>query len=335
MLNNLSEDIIYIICQNLDLKDIYKLKTLDKYLFNTINSLSNILFIKELKKFKIKKNKNEISTFMVNFCRSILYNTVCNKDSSYYKRIYDITPNNKVNEMFRQALTHYIYNSNFENYNILNLLILYNFIQIYLFNRIEVDYYVNFIESLTNNHYNTYYDDIIIKYYTFLIKSLNLENSDLFLQETNYTRIPFLKLENLYKISKWIVTPHILKKLCSYKCLNLTKTKFLGCCDICFKNKTRQIVKIKYYNKYDDLICHNYKSIKNFLHKERMFYYDHGYDKNLPNSVLKFMKIEEINCVNKKIFLEYPRYEYRLSLEKYLGLLRKTQRFLVRKIFDN
>lgn len=365
MLNNLPNEIIYSICKNLDINSINNLKYVNSNLYHTINNLSSLIVKYELKKINNKLNFKNMCSFLNNFIKIILYKHLYNneiEDYKLYKNIkYDfkntavicstnflekekfynshsfiISYNKNVNTLFIHVLNHYIFNGNIDKYDKINLLFLYNFIQIEQFNISEINYYIQFIEELTFNKYNRHFDDIITNYYTFLIKNLNYEDSFTYVQELNHKKyIEFLQLEQLYKMSKWITTPHIIKKLLSYKPLNLDSTEFLACCKFCYRSPIDEIVKMKFNMRDNDLIGYNYSCFKNLLLK------NNNNNNNIVVNIYNEVEILEKRLVNRYIFTINPvtNKKERLIFNRYnnnsfMHMIKNKQRFLINKIFN-
>jgi hypothetical protein len=353
MLDKLPYELIYVICEKLDLNSINNLKYTNIKLYKSINGLSNSLLKGECKKFNKKLKAKEILTSLENFCKIIInkytYNTYKNtsyklknpiKSLTYYIErnnlnnicLYNISYNLHVNKLFKNILDHFIYYETLENYDKIKLLFLYNFIQIEQFNIFEIDYYIEFIENITYNKYYNKYDDIIINYYSFIIKILNYENTYIYDYDNYNTFLEFLSFENLYKISKWIITPHMMQKLISYKPLNLNTTELKTCCNICFKKPIEEVVKIKFNMREDELIAHNFSCINDILFKNT--------NKTLPNYILLYIRKIQKTLVNQYIYITDPKTNKRKKLKNnnsnynILRIINRKQNYLINKIFN-
>jgi hypothetical protein len=354
MLNKLPNELIYVICEKLDLNSINNIKYTNIKLYNVINGLSNSLLKNECKKFHKKLKAADILTSLENFCKIIINKYTYNsyKNTSYKLKnplknltnyieknnlnnicLYNISYNLHVNKLFKNILDHFIYYETLKNYDKIKLLFLYNFIQIEQFNIFEIDYYIDFIENITYNKYYKKYDDIIINYYSFIIKILNFENTFLYEYNKNYTScLEFLSFENLYKISKWIITPHMMQKLISYKPLNLDTSELKTCCNICFKKPIEEIVKVKFNMREDELIGHNFLCINNILLKNT--------NKTLPNSILLYIRKIQKTLVNQYIYIIDPKTNKPKKLKNnelhynMIRIINKKQNYLINKIFN-
>lgn len=364
MLDKLPSELLYIICQKLDLLSINKLRNANSSLYYKINNLSSLILNNQIQKINKNLNQYFITTFLTNFCKTLLYKHIYNQWStkSKYDSLININTNNNpvkdltnflekykiektmpylyvisynkhINTLFKIILEHYVYYGNLESFDKINLLIMYNFIQIEQFNIKDLNYYISYIEELTLNKYITNYDDVILNYYTFIIKNLNLEDSFIYSQDTNYTKyVEILSLENLYKISKWIITPHIMQKLLNYKPLNLYNSQVLTCCNLCYKKPIHKVIKTKFDLRHDELIGHNYLCIKDIIKQNSNTY--------IIEKLLTEIELYEKTLVNRYIMITNPKTNIKTKFnpsEKLystqLNIIKKNQKFLINKIF--
>lgn len=373
MLSALPNELIELICKNLDIISINNLRYSNSYLYKTINHISPIILKNELQKTN-KKSSCYIQQFITNFCKIILYKNLhlsnlkepitndyyynifvknLNQNEVHYTssiiknytnyltteniqsiNLYNISYNKNVNNLFKNVLTHYIYEESLLKYDKINLFILYNFIQIEQFNVSHLNYYIEFIENLTLNRFTNIYDDIVINYYKFIVKNLNYEDSFMYSSEHNYQRhIDFLTLEQLYKISKWIITPHLMQKLLTYKPLNLNNSELLICCNLCCRRPIDEIVTKKFNLRNDELTGYNYSEFKNLIYNNT--------DKYLVNYILIHLNKKQKKLVNKYIYITDPvtnqrkRFKYSGNIDyKTLNIINKNQNYLIKKIFD-
>jgi hypothetical protein len=375
MINNLPSELIGIICTHLDFKSIHNLKYTCSNVYNIINDSSNYIVKNELSKINSFLKPFHIHNFLNTFCKVILYKNInilysrnhtydsithnsllyelqnkinntdyisvfrnttnflnnTNQNSNYFLISY----NSHVNLLFKKVLEHFIYYGSVEKYDNISLLFLYNFIQIEQFNISDLNYYINFIEDLTLNKFNTNYDDIIKNYYKYIIKNLNYEDSFTYSQETNYIKsINLLSLDQLYKISKWIITPHMIQKLLTYKALNIYNSELMICCNLCFKTPISYIVNRKFTLRDDDLVSHNYTLFKSLIIS--------NCDKYISNSLLNYLENIEKKLVNKYIYITDPKtnkrkrlcYSSNFNYNSY-NSIKKNQKFLINKIFNS
>lgn len=324
MLNKLPSELIYVICKHLDLNSIYHLKHVNSKLYNTINKLSFVICKNELNKFKNKIKPSDIQNVLENFCKLIIYNN----DIRF--NLFNISYNKHVNILFTDVIVHFINKKNLDEYDDkIKLLFLYNFIQIEQFNIYEIDYYIEFIENITHNKFTRKYNDLIVNYYRFVIKSLNFEESIIYSSETNYLKkFIFLSFEQLHKISKWIITPHIMQKLISYKPLDLSTSEIMICCNMCFKTPLKEIVKIKFNMRDDELIGHNYSCIKEILEKKNFY------------SLQNYIKKVQLILIDKYMYTTDPQTNEKIKIKNYKlnykmkHLVNKNEKFLINKIFN-
>jgi len=357
MLNLLPNELTILICNNLDLKSINNLACTNLHFYKTINEeLSNIIVINELKKINKNIKICDIYNFITDFCKIILYKNMTYKQikngyhdpnittigystnylekEKYYKSpIYHISYNKHVNFLFKDTFQNYILHGHLNKYNPIKVMFLYNFIQIEQFNFTNLNYYIDFIENITLNKFIKNYDDIILNYYKFIIYNLNYENSMMYAQSThNIKYIKYITFDSLYKISKWIITPHIINKLLMYKPLNLENSNLLMCCTTCYKKPIAEIVNKKFDIRDDDLISYNYCEFKKLVKKQSNQF------------ILTFILNKERRLVNKYITITDPvtniKQNYSRSYISNINyntsmIIKKNQNFLIRKIFNN
>jgi hypothetical protein len=293
---NLPTDIVYEITKYICLQDISHLKMSSVILNEKINNVQNNIILNHMKKFDPKKSTNPNQTYkdyiihlkklfygLINYYVSYQltkykkmyykeYNTYNPKFFKYYvlnfheyhvfpfQYISNISENNIINNIFNKIFRFYVINNytNIENYpNHLELLILYNFIQIETFqNTYNFRYMFDFLESINNSCYY----DIKIKYYNYILNTIHTNN------------VPFT-FNQMYTMSYYITSIPIIKKIFGYKVLDLSNSRLNLCCYDCNEHNLYEICNFKKVFWNDNLVSHNYIQLKELLKRENPYYY--------------------------------------------------------------
>jgi len=305
-------DIVYEITKYLSLKDICILKACSRSLLDYIKTAeTNILcneLVKSNRSFRVK-NRFVLLNFCYNFInyhitvhfykykrifRNQCGNPIDGRDNLYnlynfimYTKVEDITTNNKINALFYKIFYFYVNNNycNISEYpNRLEICALYNLIQIEIFNpKNDFDYWFNFLESFQYG-----YNDVKMNYYNYILNNCHTENIH-------------LKFEEIYKISTNVTSLYLLKKIFTFKELNLTNTKLHLCCFTCNERYLFQICKLKKHFYKDEFVSRNYIQLKEMLKRENFYYY---------NILLN----KENRIVNEMIYIKNPNTNRRMRL---------------------
>lgn len=302
-MENLDVDLFYKISKYLSIKDISNLQNTNLYIYKKIQCLHNNIMLRELKKFTndtidVRMLKDHFYIYLTSFlnssflkyinCNKILYidNNTCHQ---YDINSFKFLKNNIINNIYSRILKFYIknkYNNNFNevnDYNELNvslinhknlegypnkleMIVLYNFINMECFtNLYNRDYLFDFLESLYTKKkiIDDLFYDLKYKYYNYI------------LYVENYTPF-FIKcsFNHLYQMLPYITSISVLKKLFGFKVFDLTYTKLFLCCEECVIGNIYYMCNLKNIFWKDDLICHNYLQVVDFLKREKKIYYN-------------------------------------------------------------
>jgi hypothetical protein len=191
-------------------------------------------------------------------------------------------------------------NHNFKTYpNQIELLVFYIFIQINYYNNTNnTDYYFKFLNKLDKTKFN----DVISYYYTNII----------------LTNIP-ITFTQMYQMSPYVTSVPILRKISSYKVLDLSKTILLQCCVNCIPENIDYICDVKLNFWRDDLVSHNYIQIKNLLKMQMTMYY-------------KIMREAEDTLINFIINIKDPVTNKRIQINQYSTLNdQRIHKYIIQK----
>jgi len=305
---NLPTDIVYEITKYVSLQDISHLK-MSSFVFNKkINNVQNNIILNNMKIFYPKKitNLNQTTSCSYNcsynynysdyiiYLKRLFYGAIHYYISyqlrTYRKMFYEeymykpnvkffkpnvkffkyyvlnfnkyhdnsISENNMINNIFNKIFRFYVLHNNIENYsNHLELLVLYNFIQIEtLQNTYNFKYMFDFLESINNSSYY----DIKMKYYNYILYTIHTNN------------VPFT-FDQMHKMSYYVTSIPIIKKILGYRVLDLSNTRLNLCCYDCNEYNLYEICNFKRIFWNDDLVSHNYIQLKELLKRENMYYY--------------------------------------------------------------
>lgn len=313
-MNKLPPEIILIIYKFLNIKEISKIKHLNKNLYYKCINLEDCTFSNEINNLNKNLKKNIILSILKNFINTsiqtyhsyliqtynpryvnkifkgyLLYNS--------YNRYFTISKNYIVNHMFNDILHYYIKHNEIENYpNQITLFVLYLFIQIdYYKNTNYVNYYLKFLNTLDTFKFK----NLLCDYYFYIL----------------ITNVP-ITFDQMYQLSPFVITVPVLKKIMSYKVLDLQHTHLINCCYNCIPSNIKDICKLKLNFWNNDLISHNYIQIKNLLKKQNPLYFNcmSQYEDCLLNKVIY---IKNPNS-NKRIKINSQIYYSMLENNKYL-----------------
>jgi len=306
-MENLYVDIFRKICKYLSIKEISNLQNTSVEIYKKIQCLHNSIMLRELKKFTydtidVQMLKDNFYIYLTSFLNSsclkyinhnkILYidNEICHQ---YDINSFKFLNNNIIQNIYNRVLQYYIKNKyndkdneldlrfltdeknvsslinhkNLAEYpNKLELIVLYNFINMECFtNLYNRDYLFDFLQSLYTKKKITddIFYDLKYKYYSYI---LYVETYTPYFLKTSF--------DHLYQMLPYITSISILKKLFGFKVFDLTYTKLFLCCEECVIGNIYYICHLKKTFWRDDLICHNYLQIVNFLKREKKIYYN-------------------------------------------------------------
>ena len=336
---NLPTDIVYELTKYVSLQDISHLKMSSFILNEKINNIQNNIIINNMKIFDPKKSTNPTQKYtdyimylkqsfygMINYyvsnqlrkykkmyykeykeykeykCKMRFFKYYVLNFDKYYKLPYNyyISDNYMINNLFNKIFKFYILNNytSIENYpNHLELFVLYNLIQIDTFqSTYNFEYMFNFLESINNS----YYYDIKIKYYNHILNTIHTNN------------VPFT-FDQMHKMSYSITSIPIIKRIFSYKVLDLSNSQLNLCCHDCNQHNLYEICNIKRGFWKDELISHNYTELKKLLKRENPYYYTILI--NRENYIINDMIYIKNPITNRRVRLNGYRFHY---LMKYL-----------------
>jgi hypothetical protein len=314
-MDNLNIDIVYEICKYLSIKDISHLQIVSVNLYNNIKLLHSNILIRELKDLHIgKKNmillKYNFYEYLIYFLKSnVLEYTKLKNVIIYrmYNRIRNFLIYNLDNSLEDKNVfvefpgTAWEYISKLETYpNKLELLVLYNFINIECFINYNIDYSFKFLNILDTKK-KIIHDDFYDVKYKYYKNILYIEKYDIY-----YMNFSF---DKLYQMVPYITSVYILKRLFGFKILDLTYTTLFPCCEDCIIHNLHYICDLKMNFYLDDLICHNYSEILKFLYRENRIYY------NILINREKYL-------INNKIYITNPKTNRNIKIsDKYFKRL--------------
>jgi hypothetical protein len=268
-MNKICQDVFNNICDYLSIDDIGKLKQTNKLIRNYVINFEDIYLTYQLKTNYMNISMIEKKRNFYSYIKYIFCNFYINK--SLFKN--DILDNMILD----------IYNTR-SYLNILNTIIINCFINIVYFPyNITIESGFNFLQHF-NKPSNFYkFKDIILNYYTYILDCIHND------------RIIRNKFKIIYDISPHIINIYSLKKIFSYRMLDLSKTDILFCCNLehCIVDNINSICDTKYAYYNDDLISHNYIEIKKFLYNRCIEYYN-------------ILIYRENFLLNEKIFIKNP-----------------------------
>lgn len=316
MLQNLPGEIIINIYKYLDFRDICCLQLTNSAIYSKICDVSDYIITQELRKFDKQTCKQSVY-FALTYFTGIYY-TRCQND-----RLINISNNEHINAIFADVFEHYLHEQTLETYpNKIILFMLYNLIQIDVYQNVQnVNYNVKLLESFSAS--SLY---IIRRYGNFLLSN----------------NIP-MRIDTYTRLSRFIVTVPILKKLFGIRELDLDQTILLKCSSECISLNLCDIVVFKYNRYNDNFLRRNYRKIKTFLQKHNPDYADmmETYETTIINRHITFYDPITFDRyrLNENVAHDYlHRLRYELpsarhicrSLENYIY---KKQRRLRRKYF--
>ena len=309
MLDKLPTDILFLISSHLELQSICKLKRVNSKMFAKINSIQEYIVTKYISNKK-SKTKNEIQIVLSFFFTENLHKVKCyhlehlsntlDKTTEFIdlrKNIrqsistYNISTNNIVNQMYQNLLIYFIDNDTIIGYpNSVELYLFFHFLKLIVHKQyINVDYYIDFIKEFTHHRF----DDIFYNYTNYFVKNITIDHT--------------IKFDTLHKLSSYSTSVWILKKLLSYKVLDLKHTVLIPEDDyelskICIAD----IVLFKFNHQNDDLISHNYNSIRNILiQNKKLLELMDRYETLLVNRIITIID----PFTNKKIYITGKSYK--------------------------
>jgi len=329
-INNLPLDIIYKICQFINIVDICKLKRIDKKMFCSISRIQPDLLSYQLKLQRDFINCKSFYNWLNAYLTSHLhqYKKMFYKDyqflhrsrnlqfyiknfNKYTKYIRPISSYNITNSLFDIVFTFYT-NNNFCDINLfqnkLLLLVFYNFLKLEYYpnsDSYDFNYRFNFLEQNSNN----YVDDLKLNYYNTILYKFHYRD---------YIPITF---DQMYTISHCVTSIAIIKKILGYKAFDLSNTVLNLCCYDCNEDYLIEICNIKRAFWKDELISHNYKEFKTMLQKNNPYYYH-------------FLQNRETILINSMIYIKNPITNRRLRVDKsiYHNLIQDLDKYKIQKI---
>jgi hypothetical protein len=296
-MNKICQDVFNNISNYLSIIDIAKLKQTNKLLRFFVINFEGIYLTNQLKAIDNDSNIIEKKRYFYNYFKYIISNFSVNK----YLFQNEIL-NNMILNIYNSQIT--------KNYqNILNIIIIQCFINIIYFpDNIQIESSFNFLKNFNKGNSFLKFQDIIINYYTYILNSIHND------------KIIYNKFRIIYDISPHIINIYSLKKIFSYRLLDLSNTRLLFCCNLehCIDDNINNICNTKYAYYNDDLISHNYIEVKTFLYKNCIEYYN--------------ILIERENyLLNEKLFIKNPNSNRRMRVNgkrwmHYISNLEKTDR---------
>lgn len=355
---NLPTDIVYEITKYVCLQDISHLKMSSFILNEKINNVQSNIILNNMKIFDPKKNTNLNQTYgdYIMYLKQLFYGVIhyyvsyqlIKYKKMYYKEyniqnpkffkyyvlnfnkyhdnfVSNISENNMINNIFNKIFRFYVLNNNITNYsNHLEVFVLYNFIQIETFqNTYNFQYMFDFLESINNSCYY----DIKMKYYNYILNTIHTNN------------VPFT-FDQMYKMSYYVTSIPIVKKIFGYRVLDLSNSRLNLCCYDCNESNLYEICDFKRIFWNDDLISHNYIQLKELLKRENIYYYTMLI--NRENYIINDMIYIKNPITNRRVRLNGYRFHYLMkffedNMIKYyimvIKFIKRRQENLRRKIF--
>lgn len=308
--STLPNDIIYELTKYISLKDIAHLKLQSTVVNEKVKNLQKHIIVYNINQTQ-ECNGNTIDN-LYDYLNSYLsecikkYRRIFFKEFYWSKHLYNekffkyyisdfdnfyyFADMSIVNKIFIKIFRFYVTNDfcDVRSYpNSLELLGFYNFIKIQKRDVYNIDYYHNFFESLSNKLYY----DIKIDYYKYVL-------------DLNHGNVITTSFNSIYKISKYITSVLNVKRLMSYKVLDLSKSILNMCCEECGGNNVYEICVMKRNFYKDDLISHNYNELKKILRNENPYYYTE-------------LTTSEDVLINNMIYIKDPYTNRRIRLNGY------------------
>lgn len=272
-MENLCQDIFNNISEYLDIIDITKLKRTNKILKIRVHNYEQIYLTKQLNIINTDINIQTKKRYFYNGIKYICY--ILNNSKMF---LNNEILNNMISDIFR----YYYVNRKISYPNIINMIVVNAFINIlYYPNNVNIYSVLKFFKIF--NKQNVFkFQDIIIYYYIYVLNYI-------------HDNIIHNSFKIIYDISPYVINIYCLRKMLSYRILDLSNTYFIYCCNLetCVIDNIYAICDTKnaYYN--DDLISHNYREIKTLLY---------NYSKEYYNILIN----RENDLLNEKIFIKNP-----------------------------
>jgi len=277
-MKNICQDIFNNIGEYLSIFDIAKLKMTNKLLRIFVINFEEIYLTKQLKTINNGLNMQVNKKYFYTQMKMVIYNMYNNKDIFNNTILNNPILNNIILNIYNY------YDDKLHSYlNILNILILNSFINIACYpDRIDINCGLNFLKNFNKPDYFVKFQDIIIYYYIYVLYYI-------------HGKVVYNKFRIMYDISPYVTNIYCLRKIFTYRILDLSKTSFIYCCNLemCVIDNIYNIcdTKFSYYN--DDLISHNYREIKTLLYNYSTEYYN-------------ILINRENDLLNTKIFVKNP-----------------------------
>lgn len=270
MLNKLCTDIVYEITKYLSFKEIYLFKSCNKKLQYTINSLEKNIIRLHLKLYYKNELHDESYNNLYKIKNNDMYNFYNliqkNMDNFYNYKLIVISDNHYINNLYTKIMIHCLRNncSIIEYPYLFDLFIFYILLNIDKYNNIYNDYVINFLNLSTPKEdiYNDIFYNIKIKFYSCIISYI-------------HNKFIIINYNLLIDMTKYITSTCVLRKIFTYKSLDLKFTKLYQCCHFCAFKNIKQICNTKSLYYKDSLISENYNKLKYFLKIKNIDYYNY------------------------------------------------------------
>ena len=297
MISTLSDNTLLELYQYIHIKDVLKIKRLNKTLYNRIQNIEGYIVSQELRRAGHRGTYNEKKQSQTHLELALKNTLSC--------CIVDVFYNNCLNHMFNNMLTKYEQTYTIPH-SITSLITIPNILQMSMCNTKNHKYLIDFIYN--NMSFNAY--NVIVSYYTVVLQNITVS------------------FENLYKISKHAVTLKSLKKLFGYKPLDLSLSTLIDCCDTCKFDIIKHMVQFRYNRQNDDVLAHNYNVIKQFLkqHATRLYNQMNIFEERIIDTHLKVLcpttntpiryKSKRYNTILLTTFEKYTKARIQKGLHK-------------------
>lgn len=301
MLDQVDTDTLLEICKYLGPRDTYVLGLVNKRLQLTMSTLGDRLLSRKRPEVYNCLSLYVIYTVSYSSSHRILHsncnsncNSDCNNDCNnntsndvHHNKTfkYRLTKNPYLNMMLTKLVDFYLQSGDqfLARYpNKIELLILYYLIQIEVYVNLKMyKTVIPFVNSLPRHKF----EGMTKRYFNALVP-----RSDL-----HYEYPHWLTYNDMIIISRYTVSPTILKKLFATKVLDLSSTDLYICCEHCCETLFGDITTLRYYYSNDDLVGHNYTQIKSLLKT-----HERGH------ALIRKLEDYELSILNSHIYFTNP-----------------------------
>lgn len=359
MIHNLPDDVLLDVLKHVSLVDVYYLRYVCKMLYNKTRSLSPYYITWHCQTSGTQQSKEDVIDMLSCFLEGMLQQS-CSGLIKYLEQKHEkqfvISPEGVsllIRCLFKDSkreftvkisevpLLNNVYYSVFSDYleirqnntsvdlckyqDMIKLFYMYQLLTICKFKcPYDVNYNVQFISEVAERTCA----DIAKDYFEYLLE-----------------RKIVLQIDNLHRISKYVATVGVLKKLFGLRTLDLSKTELIDCCDDCIMHNLTDMAQLKMNLHLDLFLSQNYTSVKRFLNQKNitLLHRLEYVELVLINKLIRFRnplngRTMKLTNPSSQRFLYQLKYEYttpthqRMS-QKLENYIINTQKRLTRRFF--